>query len=72
MLDIKDFSIFDNQSSFDLKGFLLKIGGYWKWFLVSLIIAFAIAYQVNIRKEKIYGMETLISIKEENNPFLCY
>ncbi|KIC03427.1 MULTISPECIES: exopolysaccharide transport family protein [unclassified Flavobacterium] len=69
MLDIKDFSIFDNQSSFDLKGFLLKIGGYWKWFLVSLIIAFAIAYQVNIRKEKIYGMETLISIKEENNPF---
>jgi succinoglycan biosynthesis transport protein ExoP len=69
MLDIRDFSIFDNQSSFDLKGFLLKIGGYWKWFLVSLIIAFAIAYQVNIRKEKIYGMETLISIKEENNPF---
>lgn len=69
MLDIKDFSIFDNQSDFDFKGFLLKIGGYWKWFLLSLIIAFAIAYQVNIRKEKIYGMETLISIKEENNPF---
>lgn len=69
MLDIKDFSIFDNQSNFDFRGFLLKIGGYWKWFLLSLIIAFAIAYQVNIRKEKIYGMETLISIKEENNPF---
>ncbi|MCC9071749.1 polysaccharide biosynthesis tyrosine autokinase [Flavobacterium sp. F-65] len=69
MLDIKDFSIFDNQSNFDFKGFLLKIGGYWKWFLLSLIIAFTIAYQVNIRKEKIYGMETLISIKEENNPF---
>ncbi|MCV9927406.1 polysaccharide biosynthesis tyrosine autokinase [Flavobacterium sp. LS1R49] len=69
MLDIKDFSIFENQASFDFKGFLLKIGGYWKWFLVSLIIAFTIAYQVNIRKEKIYGMETLISIKEENNPF---
>ncbi len=47
----------------------MKIGGYWKWFLLSLIISFAIAYQVNIRKEKIYGMETLISIKEENNPF---
>lgn len=69
MLDIKDFSIFDNQPSFDFKGFLLKIGGYWKWFLLSLVIAFGIAYQVNIRKEKIYGMETLISIKEENNPF---
>ncbi|MWB94475.1 polysaccharide biosynthesis tyrosine autokinase [Flavobacterium sp. GA093] len=69
MLDIKDFSIFENQSSFDFKGFLLKIGSYWKWFLASLIIAFTIAYQVNIRKEKIYGMQTLISIKEESNPF---
>ena len=68
MLDIKDFSIFENQVSFDFKGFLIKIGSYWKWFLISLLIAFTVAYQVNIRKEKIYGMETLISIKEESNP----
>ncbi|WP_163407821.1 exopolysaccharide transport family protein [Flavobacterium ajazii] len=69
MLDIKDFSIFENHPGFDFKGFLLKIAGYWKLFLVSLIISFAIAYQVNIRKEKIYAMKTLISIKEESNPF---
>lgn len=69
MLDIKDFSIFENHSNFDFKGFLIKIASYWKWFLVSLIISFAIAYQVNIRKEKIYAMQTLISIKEERNPF---
>ncbi|RED19623.1 protein involved in gliding motility EpsB [Flavobacterium cutihirudinis] len=69
MLDIKDFSIFENHSNFDFKGFLLKIASYWKWFLVSLIIAFTIAYQVNIRKEKIYGMQNVISIKEESNPF---
>nr|WP_294925924.1 tyrosine-protein kinase [uncultured Flavobacterium sp.] len=69
MLDIKDFSIFENHPNFDFKGFLLKIAGYWKLFLVSLIIAFTIAYQVNIRKEKIYSMQTLISIKEESNPF---
>lgn len=68
MLDIKDFSIFDNQLSFDFKGLLLKILSYWKWFLLSLIIALIIAYQVNIRKEKIYQMETLISVKEESNP----
>ncbi|MGO4818691.1 polysaccharide biosynthesis tyrosine autokinase [Flavobacterium sp. W22_SRS_FP1] len=68
MLDIKDFSIFENQASFDFKGFLIKIGSYWKWFLLSLIITFTIAYQVNIRKGKIYGMETLISVKEESNP----
>ncbi|BFM42326.1 tyrosine-protein kinase domain-containing protein [Flavobacterium sp. CFS9] len=69
MLDIKDFSIFENHSNFDFKGFLLKIASYWKLFAISLIIAFAIAYQVNIRKEKIYGMQTMVSIKEERNPF---
>lgn len=69
MLDIKDFAIFENHSSFDFKGFLLRIASYWKWFLISLIIAFTIAYQVNIRKEKIYGMQTMISIKEQSNPF---
>lgn len=69
MLDIKDFSIFENHSNFDFKGFLLKIISYWKWFLISLIITFTIAYQVNIRKEKIYGMQTMISIKEQSNPF---
>lgn len=69
MLDIKDFSIFENHKSFDFKGFLMKIGSYWKLFIISLIIAFAIAYQVNVRKEKIYAMQTLISIKEQSNPF---
>ena len=68
MLDLKDFSIFENQVSFDFKGFLIKIGSYWKWFLISLLITFTIAYQVNVRKEKIYGMDTLISVKEESNP----
>ena len=68
MLDIKDFSVFENQSSFDFKGFLLKILSYWKWFLLTVSIALFIAYQVNIRKEKIYAIETLISIKEETNP----
>ena len=65
---MKDFSIFENQVNFDFKGFLIKIGSYWKWFVVSLLIAFTVAYQINIRKEKIYGMETLISVKEETNP----
>src|SRR6476660_9245066 len=70
MLDPKDFSFFENTStSFDFKGFLIKITSYWKWFVASLIIAFTIAHQVNVRKEKIYAMETTIAIKEESNPF---
>lgn len=67
MLDIKDFTILETQNSFDFKGFLSKLISYWKWFVLCLIVAFTVAYQVNIRKEKIYGMETLIVVKDENN-----
>ncbi len=69
MLDTKDFSFFENQNSFDFKGFLIKIISYWRWFLASWIIAFFIAYQVNIRKEKIFEIDTTIAVKEESNPF---
>ncbi len=70
MLDTKDFSFNDEDKSvFDFKGFLLKILAYWPWFVLCWIIGLVIAYQINVRKEKIYQMETTISIKEENNPF---
>jgi len=69
MLDTKDFSFFENQNNFDFKGFLIKILSYWKWFLGCLAICFFIAYQVNIRKEKIYAMDALIVVREESNPF---
>jgi polysaccharide biosynthesis transport protein len=69
MLDTKDFSFFETQNTFDFKGFLIKIGSYWKLFLLSLAIAFTIAYQVNIRKQKIYEINSVLSLKEENNPF---
>ncbi|HEU4495676.1 MAG TPA: polysaccharide biosynthesis tyrosine autokinase [Flavobacterium sp.] len=69
MLDPKDFSFFENQNNFDFRGFLIKILSYWKWFLASLAVCFAAAYQVNIRKEKIYGIESMIAVREESNPF---
>ena len=69
MLETKDFNFFETQNSFDFKGFLLKIVGYWKWFVLSLLIAFVIAYNVNIRKESVYGMESLIVVEDQNNPF---
>ncbi len=69
MLDTKDFNFFESQNSFDFKGFLLKIVGYWKWFVLSLIVTFIIAYNVNIRKESVYGMESLIVVEDQNNPF---
>lgn len=69
MLDTKDFSFIENQNNVDFKGFLIKTLSYWKWFLLSWVIAFTIAYQVNVRKEKIYSIQTTLSIKEESNPF---
>jgi len=68
MLNSKDFWQFDNQNSFDFKSFLVKTISYWKWFLASWIIAFVIAYNINIRKDKLYEIDTTISVKEENNP----
>lgn len=69
MLDTKDFTFFESHNTFDFKALFSKIIGYWYWFLISLLVAFTIAYQVNIRKQKIYGMSTTIAYKEENNPF---
>lgn len=68
MLDIKDFSFFENQNNFDFKGFLIKTGSYWKWFILGLVICLTIAHQVNIRKQKIYSLETTLAIKEQDNP----
>lgn len=69
MLDTKDFAFFETQNNFDFKSFFTKIAARWSWFLVSLLITFTIAYQVNIRKQKVYGISTTIAYKEENNPF---
>ncbi|WP_395042751.1 polysaccharide biosynthesis tyrosine autokinase [Flavobacterium sp.] len=68
MLDVKDFSFFENQNSFDFKGFLIKTGSYWKWFVIGLVICLTVAYQVNIRKQKIYSLESTLAIKEQDNP----
>lgn len=68
MLDVKDFSFFENQNTFDFKGFLIKTGSYWKWFLFGLIVCLTIAHQINIRKQKIYSIDTTIAIQEQDNP----
>lgn len=69
MFDNSDFSILEHSSTFDFKGFLIKTISYWKIFLLSWILAFTVAYQINVRKEKIYQLSNTISVKEETNPF---
>ncbi|MCH4829063.1 sugar transporter [Flavobacterium covae] len=69
MLDIKDFNFLESQTNFDVKSFLNRVLGYWYWFVITLLITFFVAYQINIRKEKIYSMTTTVAYKEESNPF---
>ncbi len=59
---------FEEFSNFDIKALLLKIISYWKWFLLSLIIAFFATRYYNNYQERVYSMTSLITVKDENNP----
>ncbi|MEP1487160.1 MAG: polysaccharide biosynthesis tyrosine autokinase [Algibacter sp.] len=55
--------------TFDFKGFLFKLISNWILIIVSLGIAFFIAYFVNDRKQNVYRLESLISVEKDQNPF---
>ncbi|WKD86837.1 Tyrosine-protein kinase etk [Polaribacter huanghezhanensis] len=56
------------ENSIDIKTYVFKIIGYWKLFIVTTIIALIVAKFLNGYKEKLYSLNTVISVKEENNP----
>lgn len=60
---------FDDQVNFDFKLLLLKLISHWKWFLATLLVAFFVAYYINVRKQNIYELDDYVTIKEESNPF---
>jgi succinoglycan biosynthesis transport protein ExoP len=68
MLDTKDFSFFENQNSFDFKGFLIKTLSYWKWFVLGLAVCMYTAYYINLRKQPLYSLDTTIAVQEQTNP----
>ena len=65
----EEFHINEIQSTFDFKGFLIKLLSYWPLFILSLLIAFSIAYYVNVRKLPVYQISNMVSIKDDQNPF---
>ena len=65
----KDFQT-STTSNIDVKKYLYKILGYWKLFLVTIIIGLIVAKFMNAYQEKIYSLDTIISVKEENNPLV--
>ncbi|PVW16443.1 polysaccharide biosynthesis tyrosine autokinase [Marixanthomonas spongiae] len=65
----EEFDIKEITATFDIKSLLIKIVAYWPLFLISLAIAFGVAYYINVRKLPVYKMDTLVSIKDDQNPF---
>ena len=61
-----DFS--NANSYFDFKSFLFKILSFWYLFVILIIIGLGIAYYVSQRTVSIYEMNSLISIKDDQNP----
>ncbi|MFQ3305365.1 MAG: hypothetical protein ACI9K4_000425, partial [Polaribacter sp.] len=61
-----------NQSSgavnIDVKEYIYKVLAYWKLFLVSIVISLIVAKFKNDYAQRIYTLETVISVKEKNNP----
>ncbi len=60
---------FEDQSGIDFKILLAKIIKNWKWYLISLLIAFFVAYYINVRKQNIYELKNYITVKDETNPW---
>ncbi len=54
---------------FDFRGFLFKALNLWKLVVLSIGVALIIAYLINVRKQNIYRLDSLISVETEQNPF---
>ncbi len=68
----QDFNFDDNKDfnvMFDFKGLFFKILNSWYLIVLCIGIACAVAYYINVRKQNIYRLSTLISVESEQNPF---
>ena len=60
----------ESQSiSFDFRGYLFKVLNLWKFVLLCIGAAMLIAYFINVRKQNVYKLDSLISVDNDQNPF---
>lgn len=59
---------FNEFSALDIKALLLKILSYWKWFIASILIAYFVTKYINGYQQRIYSLNSLITVKDEQNP----
>jgi len=68
--EMDDFENGESRAmAFDFKGFLFKVLNLWKLVLLCIGVALVIAYFINVRKQNIYRLDSLISVENDQNPF---
>ena len=55
--------------SFDFRGYLFKVLNLWKFVLLCIGSALLIGYLINVRKQNVYKLDSLISVENDQNPF---
>ncbi len=53
----------DVGSTFDFKGFVLKVFSYWQLILLSIAISLGVAYYNNVRKLPVYQLGIPLVLK---------
>ncbi|MGB5262337.1 MAG: polysaccharide biosynthesis tyrosine autokinase, partial [Lutimonas sp.] len=67
MKSSNNFDIND-LNTFDVIEYLFKILDHWKLFLLTIFIGLSVAYWINKRSERIYKLDSIITVKDEQNP----
>ena len=69
----QNFNFIDNSkgSISDIKKYIFRVLANWKWFLLTIPIALSFAHYKNISTQRIYGLNSTISIKEKQNPLFA-
>ena len=62
----KNIFVEESQESFNLKEVVYKYVVYWKWFLVSVVIALACAFVYLKIKTPLYKIQASILLKDDN------
>lgn len=72
MSNQEHYDIESHESSsitFDFRGYLFKVLNLWKFVVACIGIALVIAYLINVRKQNVYRLESLVSVENDQNPF---
>lgn len=64
---LENFDVNDLKT-FDVKDYVLKVISHWKLFVLMLLLGLIVTFFINKRKQRIYSLSSLITVKEEQNP----